>query len=226
MLRRLKSSKIQRYKKIRETGRELAGKMLSVIPPEILKRTAKDMNILHKGTFVFDSEEEMSFLQDRTMYDVPWDGKNAVEHFEARKGSDLSVEEKKVLEGMKGAYFSLFEIVGRTRGMSVQLFDLLSNEHIELTDVSMSRSARKGTILAARVLKVENMYMTSGSIYPFGPEQKDILISGLKTQQIVRRGRKKQSARRVDVRDPKNYSLYFFKQYRKLSPMEVRMSEE
>ena len=58
MLWRSKNSRIKEYKKIRRIGRGLTSQMFRIVPKEVLMRTAKDMNILQKGIFVFDSEEE------------------------------------------------------------------------------------------------------------------------------------------------------------------------
>jgi len=228
MLWRPESDKVRRYKRIRQIGRELSGRMFEVIPEGSLNRVARDMNIIVKGVFVFDSEEEMAFLQDRLIYDILWDGKNAVEHFEIEKGSDLSEMERKILEGMKGAYFSLFELVGTVSGETVQLSDLLSGNQVELMDISLSSTAPEGALFATRIFKIEDICMASGAAYPFLPEQKEVLISGLKARQktVQRRRRKKPVARRIDFSDPRNYSLYFFRQYKKISPVEIRMSDE
>ncbi len=223
---RPQGGKVQKYKKIRTIGRELNDQMFEIIPKHVLMRTAKDMNILHKGIFVLDSEEETSFIQDRMTYDVPWDGKNAVEHFEIEKGSELSAMEKTVLEGMKKAYLSLFEVLGNASRSSLLLSDLLSDSQIELTDISMSSTAQVGSLLAIRIIEVEDICMTSGALYPFRSEQKDILISGLKARQTARKGKKKRAVRHIDFNAPRNYSLYFFKQYKRISSVEVRMSEE
>jgi len=131
--------------------------MFEVIPEGSLNRVARDMNIIVKGVFVFDSEEEMAFLQDRLIHDILWDGKNALEHFEIEKGSDLSEMERKILEGMKGAYFSLFEVVGTVSGETVQLSDLLSGNQVEMMDISLSSTAPEGALLATRIFKVEDI---------------------------------------------------------------------
>lgn len=226
MFWRPQGNKVREYKRIRLIGRELASQMLNVIPKEVATRAAKDMNILHKGTFVFDSEEEMSFLQDRMIYDLLWDGKNAIEHFEEKRGSELSEAEREILEAKKAAYFSLFEVIGNASRESLQLSDLLSDNRIELMDISLSSTASKGALLATRVIKVQDICMTSGIAYPFLPEQKDTLISGLKKRQTVQRGRKRRSVQRMNFSEPKNYSLYFFRQYKRLSQVGIRMSDE
>ena len=218
-------NRIQKYKSIREIGKSLNGKITKVIPKEVIDRTAREMNILVRGVLVFDSQGELDFLFDRIIYDVPWDGRTIIEHFEAESGSKLSAAEKEILEAMKEAYFSLFEVVGGIVGESLQLSDLLSDNEIELMDLSLSATASVGLLLATRLVRIEDIYITTGIAYPFLSERKDTLISGLEAPQTIRRGRRKRSVRRrMDYSAPKNYSLYFFRQYKSFDELEISMS--
>lgn len=217
--------RIEKYKRIREIGKSLNGKITNVIPKEVIDRTAREMNIMVRGVLVFDSQSELDFLFDRIIYDVPWDGKTTIEHFEAEQDSELPEAEKEILGAMKEAYFSLFEVVGGIVGESLQLSDLLSDNEIELMDLSLSTTASVGLLLATRLVRIRDICITTGIAYPFLSEHKDTLISGLKAQQTVRRGKRKRSVRRkVDFSDPKNYSLYFFRQYRRFDELEISMS--
>ena len=226
MLLRPQDNRAQKYRDIREAARPLNSKIIKVIPREVINRTAKDMNMLSRGILVFDSENETNYLFDRIIYDVPWDGKSAVEHFEAEDDSQLSAMEKEILQAMKNADFSLFEVVGSVPDEHVQLADLLSDNQIKLTDLSMSISARKGLLLAIRILEIQDMIMSTGAGYPFQADQKDVLISGVKSQQATRRSQRRRSARSKDFSDPKNYSLYFFRQHRRSSTVKMITSEE
>jgi len=205
--------KLQRYKELRESGRELVSKITKVIPNRILDQVAKEMNILVKGVLVFDSEEGMFSLFDRITFDIIWNGKGAIEHFEAESKHELSEDERKRLNAMKEARFSLFEVVGLNPGVSAYLSDLLSgifaSMRIELTDINMSRTFSVGTLLATRIIRVENICMTSGVSYPFLPIHKNALISGIKKLQTTKYSKEK------DFDVSRDYSLYFYKQHRK-----------
>ncbi len=224
MLSSSESDRIEKYKSIREVGKSLNGKITNVIPKEVIDRTAREMNIMASGVLVFDSQGDLDFLFDRIIYDVPWDSKTTIEHFEAERNSQLPEAEKEILGAMKESYFSLFEVVGGIVGESLQLSDLLSDNEIELMDLSLSTTASVGLLLATRLVRIKDIYITTGIAYPFLSEHKDSLILGLKAQQTVRRGKRKRSIRpKVDFSDPKNYSLYFFRQYKRLDELEIRM---
>jgi len=215
--------KVQRYNELRESGRELIKEVNKVIPTKIINRTAIEMNLLFNGTLVLDSEEEINYLFDRIVFDITWDGKSTIEHFEAESEYEPSEDEKKHLVAMKEARFSLFEIVGRNPGISVYLSDLLSgilmNNQIELTDLSMSKTFSNGLLLATRIVKIEDMCMTTGASYSFMPIHKNVLISGIRKLQTAKQGKGKE----FDV--SRNYSLYFYKQHRKIG-LDVETSDE
>ena len=221
--------KVQRYKELREIDRKFISEIIKIIPTKIIDCTAIEMNLLFKGTLVFDSEEEMSYLFDRIVFDIMWDGENAIEHFEAESEYKPSEDEKKHLNAMKEARFSLFEIVGRNPGISVYLSDLLSgiliNNQVELTDLSMSETFSNGLLLATRIVKIENMCMTTGASYPFLPIHKDALISGIRKLQTAKQSKGKDSVKSREFDVSRNYSLYFYKQHRKLG-VNVATSEE
>ena len=221
--------KVQRYKELREIGREFMSEIIKVIPKKVIDHAASEMNLLFKGILVLDSEEEMSYLFDRIVFDITWDGKNAIEHFEAESKYEPSEDEKKHLDAMKEARFSLFEVVGRNPGISVYLSDLLSgiliNNQIELTDLSMSKTFSNGILFATRIVKIEDMCMTTGASYPFLPIHKDVLISGIRKLQTIQQGKGKDSVKSKEFDVSRNYSLYFYKQHRKLG-LDVETSEE
>ncbi|MEK7400221.1 MAG: hypothetical protein AAB116_25025 [Candidatus Poribacteria bacterium] len=217
------NKKIQRYKELRESGRPLASKIMDAMPKRFIDNMAKEMNILVKGVLVFDSEDEMGFLFDRLIFDFIWDGKNAVEHFEAENKSELSEDERKHLNAMKEARFSLFEVVGRNFGMSVYLSDLLSgillSSRTELTDINMSKTFSVGSLLATRIVRIEDICMATGASYPFLPIHKDTLISGIKKIQTTKNGKVN------DFDISRDYGLYFYRQHRKFG-LEMATSEE
>jgi len=226
MLLRPRSNGIEKYRNIRETGRSLNNEIIKVIPKVIIDRTAKDMRLSFKRVLVLDSQDEIGFLFDRIIYDVPWDGKSALEHFETESDYQLSEMENEIFQAMKSAYFSLFEVVGSVPDEYVQLVDLLSDNQIKLTNFSMSISARKGLLLAIRILEIQDIIMSTGAGYPFQAEQKDLLISGVKPRQATSRSQRRRSVRSKDFSNPKNYSLYFFRQYRRSSTVKMITSEE
>ena len=174
--------RVEKYKRIRDIARDLTGEIMEHAPKFVLKRSAKDLNMMgRKGIFVFDSEDETNFLMDRCFYDIYWQGRNLVGHFiESEDYRELLEEEKAVVQGMTTTYYSFFEIADvDISDATIELKDLLGDKSYTITDLSMCITAQEGYLLATRIKQVEGIYMMTGAACPFEAEQRDILLEGL-----------------------------------------------
>lgn len=76
-------AEIRAYQSLRQTGKEFHGKLMKVIPKEILVSTAQELG-LWKGGVLVAEENETDILAERLIYDKRWDGKRTLEHFAER----------------------------------------------------------------------------------------------------------------------------------------------
>jgi len=213
-----------RYMRIRAVGRNLTGPMMKHAPKFAITKTARDLNLRGpKGVLVFDEESDTPFMMDRCFYDIYWEGKNLVSHFmESEDFGPLTEEEQTIVRGMTTAYYSLFEVldVNPSEG-TIELDDLLGEGTYTIRDVNMSRSARTGYLLAARIKQIEGIYMTTGAACPFEAEQKQLLLDGLEPRKIsVGKKKKTKKVQRSD------YSAYFFKKHKQIGGIEFLTMEE
>ena len=211
------NSRLERYKRIRETSLELTGQMMKHIPKYVLTRAARELNLTRRGVIVFDSEAETSFLMDRCFYDIFWQGKNLIRHFiESEHYDELTEEERTIVEGMAGAYYSLFEVLNLDYAeASLELADVLGEGTYTITDVNMSESAVPGILLATRIKQTEGIWLTTGAACPFRGEQKELLLEGLRPKRAaVKSGKKRRRTQELQRTD---YSAHFFREYRRIS---------
>ncbi len=210
-----KNERIEKYKKIRATARNLTRNIMKYAPKFVLIKAAGDLNMRSpKGVFVFDSEEETNYLMDRCFYDIYWQDKSLIQHFiDTDEYRQLSEEEQTIVKGMRTTYYSLFEITDvNPSEATVWLKDLLGDMAYIVTDLSMSLTARKGGLLATRIKQIEGIYMLTGAGCPFEEEHKEVLLEGLK-RKTMKKGKKKRH-RELQKSD---YSAYFFRQYKRIS---------
>jgi len=114
------------YQSLRQTGKEFCGKLLQVIPKDVLVSTAQELGLWKSGVLVGE-EGDTDILADRMIYDRRWDGKNCVEHYHAKNaGAELTESEARFLAAMKTARFSLFTIREIRPGSHAVLFDRLA----------------------------------------------------------------------------------------------------
>ena len=84
-MRMTAADKIRAYHSLRQTGKEFCGRLLNVIPKDVLVSTAQELGLWKSGVLVADTGDS-DILADRMIYDRRWDGRSCIEHFEARNG--------------------------------------------------------------------------------------------------------------------------------------------
>jgi hypothetical protein len=153
-----------RYKRMRAASRSMNDELMKLGMP-FVKQAAKELGVWVRGTIVMDMEE-LPVLTDRTIYCFEEHGRNAVEHYAdehpAAAGSDAQV----VLDAMRKAFFSVFQVRDMVEGVGLHVADILRDREHFLADVNLSRTARKGVVLASRVLPFDDFIMTTGAALP------------------------------------------------------------
>lgn len=208
------TEKIRAYQSLRQTGKEFCGKLLKVIPKDILVSTAQELGLWKSGILVGD-EGDTDILADRMIYDRRWDGRSCVEHFEGESaGLGLSEMEGRFLAAMKTARFSLFRVhethPGSHSVLSDGLAEIRSGEaqpFLDLIDFGLSQTGIPGALLATRLLDAGGFFMTSGVSFPFTGDRERAIVAYLREKEFGYR------KRRLDL--PENYSLYFFRLHRR-----------
>lgn len=70
--------------------------------------------------------------------------------------------EKRVLDAMRAAHFSVFRVMGCHQGAGVDLTDLISGQTLWLVDRGLEATAPAGTEIATRVFQPDGFWMTAG----------------------------------------------------------------
>jgi hypothetical protein len=123
---------------------------------------------------------EISFW-DWLIYD--WqseeDGKTLI-HLYLENTKKLSNEETAVLQKMRDAVLSLFEVLEVYPEKGFRLKDLLLGGEYDVKEKMATRSLRKWDIFGARLLHFDGQYGLSGSVYPYPVSEKDPILKHLK----------------------------------------------
>jgi hypothetical protein len=176
----------EEYEEHREVGRELNSKLMdSYLDHDILMDSARLLGIVGEDdTLVFDTDDEMSILMDFALNDYQQQGRTAVEV--AWENQDWENEmEKDHLEGLLSSYTSLFKVTAVNSSENViEMYDVLNNESVELTDIGFSKTATQGLLVFFRLVSYENFNATSGISFAYRGDIEDHL-------QTVYRGVKK-----------------------------------
>lgn len=202
---------IARYKKWRKIGIQLNDKIVDKIPKRLILQAARDLRILGKeNVLVFDSEDETSYLMDRAIYDVKIGGKWFIEVYIEQYSKDdcLTDDEKGLLQAMRRSFYSLFIVDEIKLGKGIHLADVFSEGKLFLTDMGLSLTAKKGCLIATRVLSIDDLNFTSGCGCAF--EKKH--LEELKGNFIYLFEEKKGEMSWAEMM--RKYSYYFFRKMR------------
>jgi hypothetical protein len=162
---------VDRYRRLREIAWRFNNKVL----PEYLSKRAletctKKLGIWQKGTIVFENEDEMGVLADYCIHDYRDEGGTAVERYVADSHPERNSDEYAVLKAMLESFHTLVRVTDVLPGVGVRVTDLLTDCGYLLVDMGFSKTARKGLVLATRLLPYEEFVTTSGAALPVDGE--------------------------------------------------------
>lgn len=159
---------VARYQRLREIRLRLNNELVARLSPDVLKEGAKKIGMLHGGTFVFDSEDETCVLMDYCIYDVYRKGRNAVEQYLCDCPPDPDSDEMACLHAMQHATYALIAVLRVEPGVGCHVRNLFTEETQLLVDMGFSKTARRGAILATRLLDLGGFVSTAGAALPVG----------------------------------------------------------
>ncbi|MCJ7572491.1 MAG: hypothetical protein MUO82_11575 [Candidatus Thermoplasmatota archaeon] len=170
---------IEKYKKYRKVGMKLNHRIMDkCLDRDTLRKSAKLLGIIQKGTFVFDNEDETSVLMDFALNDYRFINKNVVERYREKFGWKNEIE-KDIFDALSASYTSLFNITSISRlENTLILSDLLNKkDDIKLIDIAFSNTiTHSGYLLFTRLLPFKDFNMTSGVTFVFRPYKENHLI--------------------------------------------------
>ncbi len=166
-----RSLQLQEYKKWRQTGIKLNGQIMDNASKDTVLQAAADLRLLKKmDRIFFDLESDSQFLMDRVIHDGFLDGKRTIECYRDQNNGKFTAIEKKLIDALVDAKYSLFAIQKVEADYGLYLIDVFSNIEIFLIDINLSQTAEPGQVVAARVVSLEGLMFTTGCACPFPAE--------------------------------------------------------
>ncbi len=160
--------RVERYRRLRQIGRKLNGEVLpKYLPRRAFETCAKKLGLWQRGTLVFESEDEMSVLMDYCIHDFRPKAGNAVEQYVANANPDPGSEEYAVLKAMLESFYTLAQVTEVLPGVGIRVTDLLAEgcEYL-VVDIGSGGTARKGWVVATRILPYYEFVTMSGAGLP------------------------------------------------------------
>ena len=206
----LLDSDLRRYKHIRQMGMRLMTLVTKSLSRELILQAARDLRLLDKkGTIVCDTEDELSFIMDRAIHDIPWPTQRWIEIYYQDEAAKLPLDQQAYLKANIQPCFSLYEVSKVSHGRGAWLVDLFRPKEFFLMDTGLGTTAEEGWLLASRIIHLNGLYFTSGVSTPFGPEHKERLMS-----YFASLGQDKEGVESWE-RVMRRHAPYFFNEFKK-----------
>jgi len=203
-------SDLRTYKHLRQMGMALMTRISKSLPRELILQAARDLGLLDKRRMiVYDREDELSFIMDRAIHDIPWPEQRWIEIYYQDEAAKLSLDQQAYLKAHIEPVFSLHEVSKVSRGRGAWVVDLLRPEEFFLMDTGLGMTAKEGYLLAGRIIRLNGLYFTSGVTMPFGAEHNKRL-----TSHFASLGQEKEGAGSWE-RLMRDHAPYFFLEFKK-----------
>ncbi|UXE58375.1 MAG: hypothetical protein KA717_20015 [Woronichinia naegeliana WA131] len=136
-----------------------------------LKVVGKLLGITEGTTVVLDSEEELNFVMDFSIFEYQVEGKNFVQRYQEDETAKKTEIETEILAAQGLSYTSLFKITETDPvNATVTLSDLLNNnQELKIININLSQTAYPGLLIFTRIEPFADFNAASG-MYALFPE--------------------------------------------------------
>lgn len=167
---------LELHRRWRAVLRGHQNRVVGTLARPVMRGVAIEFGLLEGDTLLLETNDELTILFDHLIYDRPQQGKTAVERYVAGLPATDDAHERIVREAMLGQRYSVFEIELAHKGTGVVMRDLLRDESLLSVDEALSATAKKGMLMAYRVLPVPGYWMPSGGGFPISEEAVQIVL--------------------------------------------------
>ncbi len=172
----LRSDRVDRYLELRERLCALQNTIVNTLDRKLMHACARRLGLFHGGSMVFENETEMSVFMDYCIYDHLIGGRNPVERYLDRHPPQPGTDGELVASAMLDASYRIIAIKSRRRGVGAQVDDILDGKEFFLNDIALSKTVRRGTLMAGRIVIADGIFMTTGASMPLQGETTLALI--------------------------------------------------
>jgi hypothetical protein len=177
---------VAEYTRTRAISKALNNRLVETLSRSVLDEGGKKLGILRGDTLMLESEDEIAILMDLCIYNVRRQGLNAVERFLEKSPPPEDSDEMRILQGMRKAWYSLFQVTQVFPGRGVEASDILYERTTFIMDVSFSQSVVPGAMLATRVVPLKDFTMTGGAALPI-PDAAALTAIQRQAAEVVKR---------------------------------------
>lgn len=189
---------VERYRRLRTIGMDLADRLLRMIPKHGMDEIAAAIGLLRQGMLVFNTDDEQAILGDACIFDWHEDGKNLVQLYAETHRPKPGTDEGFVLDAYLHAKYRVLMPQSAVPGAGLYCSDVLNGgEELFLMDINLSKTLPQiNASLATRTLPLGKYCMTTGAGLPL-PSDRAVLDRIVATAATTKPGRESLSIIRM-----------------------------
>lgn len=168
---------VGRYQALRAKARPLSDTLAASLPKDVFAEAADRLGILKGTEILLETEDEIVVVADLAVFDIRRNGEHAVQRFLREQQPPEGGDERLILEAMRSARHSIFQVQHAQAGVGVLFRDMLRDTEDFVWDVGFSHTARRGALMAGRIHSPGEITMTTGAVLPVYAERVSHLLS-------------------------------------------------
>jgi hypothetical protein len=147
-----------------------------------LKVVGKLLGITEGKTVMLDSEEELNFVMDFSIFEYQVEGKNFVQRYQEDETAKKTEIEMEILTAQSLSYTSFFKITETDPvNATITLSDLLNNnQELKIININLSRTAYPGLLIFTRIEPFADFNAASGMYALFSEVSERSLLKKMK----------------------------------------------
>jgi hypothetical protein len=175
--------RIRKYQQYRGIAQKLSEKVIEKFTDnQSLKVVGKLLGITEGKTVMLDSEEELNFVMDFSIFEYQVEGKNFVQRYQEDETAKKTEIEMEILTAQSLSYTSFFKITETDPvNATITLSDLLNNnQELKIININLSRTAYPGLLIFTRIEPFADFNAASGMYALFSEVSERSLLKKMK----------------------------------------------
>jgi hypothetical protein len=153
---------LHRYRELRLQAIEVHTQAVKHLSRDALFEAGRVLGVLQGKTFILDSAEEMALVSDYAIHAVRKGANRAIDRYRRAMNGGAGA----LIEAMCDSRFSIWEVERRHDVAGLILEDVVRGQKVWLIDESFEESGTPGMVIAARLCRPGDFWMSLGALVP------------------------------------------------------------
>jgi hypothetical protein len=155
------------YRQFRERTNAHHNRAISHVSTDTMLERARQIGLAAGRAFLLDEDDtEWALINDLALYTAPAGRSRAVDRYAKSAIPKVTGMDAQILQGMRGAKFSMWRVEHHHDQAGVILSDVLRGGEVWLVDEGFASVAKPGWAGAMRLMPVDAFFISCGALVP------------------------------------------------------------